>query len=135
MSDNNKRLILIVSGFIFVVAIILMMQGRDGSRTIVNQAGAVPNNDLMNFGDVVVQRQPFTLPDFGVVRAADKLQAIGACCADCRPSAGVRNSYAPAMPRTTIVFNEGDKGANVFNYYAPKPQTFKPYGIASAWRR
>lgn len=130
MSDEDKKRIVIVGGIIIIAAIILMLMGKN-SATVVQRGGAIPST-ANSFGDVIVNRQPFTIPDLGVIRGSDSLSAIGACCADCRPS-NAPKSYT-SFPSTTIVFNEGDKGPNIFNYYTPTPTRFTGTIITSGAR-
>lgn len=121
MTDKQKA---IAAGAVIlgVAALFLLFRSGANPNTVVasNSSGLEgPGNVTLQ--NLVFNRQPFTIPPLNVGAPWERLSAIGACCADCSGSSP-RQNYAPAASRgPTIVFNEGARGANVYNYFAAQP--------------
>lgn len=117
MNEKQKRIAIIIA--VIVMAIILFMRSSKGEASqVVNDNGEVALDNVSLPGVYIPERRSFTLPAFNVGNSARDLSAIGACCADCRPSSG-RQSFIMPSSGNTFVTNLGNAGANVFNYYQP----------------
>jgi hypothetical protein len=132
MNERDNRLIATFAVVVGFLLLFFMLSNKPKSNTIVNNQYDAKTPSA-SFGDIVLERRPFPLPNLGVTRNSATLQAIGACCTDCRPNAGLSNYAYASRPATNIIFNEGAKGPNVYNYFAPSPpvQSSKTYW----WRR
>jgi hypothetical protein len=119
MSKNDQKRLGIGAAIVLIAVLILLLL-RKRHNTVYNQSGNVVlggvNVPGYNFGP----RSPFVIPGLNAGQPWERLSAIGACCSDCAGSAP-RTNYAPASPALTIVFNEGNKGPNVYNYINPSP--------------
>jgi hypothetical protein len=113
MSDKDKKVVAIV-GAIILVVIALLFFGKKKS-VVYNQTGDVVLPAATLAGMPTFTRAPFVLPDLNYQNNAS-LSAIGACCSDCSEKAKPTQSYKSAANPLTFVFNEGNKGPNIFNY-------------------
>lgn len=116
MTEKEKKRLMIVVAVIAAIIIVFLLLRKAGNA--IYQQGTGSTN---NFGGAEIlmpdfERQPFVIPDFGY--DPTDLSAIGACCVDCGSSARqARTSYAPASDPVTLVYNAGNKGPNIYNYY------------------
>ena len=117
MTEPQKRLAIV--GAVAIIAIVLLLLSKNRSGV------SVQNSALPEFGDVIISgpnvtRTVFNIPGLDIGPEYERLSAIGACCSDCQRGSAPMN-YAPANGGPTIVFNEGNSGPNVYNYFSPAP--------------
>ncbi len=123
MKPRDKKLLLL--GGVAIVILLLLVFRRAANSTVVTQGGNVSLGDVSIPAVQFSERKPFSIPGFG--NPADRLSAIGACCSDCASTRPV-TAYRPAVAGPTIVFNEGQKGNNVYNFAPPPTYTVSTYG-------
>jgi len=131
MNDKQKAWG-IGAAIIVIAALFFLFRGGSTSAAVVqNVPGTTQAPGGVTVQNVTFNRDPFVIPTLNAGERWQGLSAIGACCADCS-GATPRQSYTPAGSRgPTIIFNEGDRGANVFNYFTPAPA---PVAQKPTWR-
>lgn len=127
---NDRQKALGIGAAILVIAALFFLFNRGGNANTVvrSNSGSLPQSQGVTLQQVTFNREPFTLPPLTVGERWQGLSAIGACCADCSGSTP-RQSAAPRASNSsgiTFVYNEGARGANVFNYIQPAPVVAKP---------
>lgn len=114
---KQQKTAAVIGGVILVLIIALFLRRRQ--QTIIQQGGGITLGGFSLPGiDMPPRGPPLVLPPFGINDA--NFSMIGACCADCS-GAGPRTSYMPAASRFTYVYNEGNRGPNIFVYQPPPP--------------
>jgi hypothetical protein len=127
MTGAQKKQLALVA--LFAIVAVLLWLLRRGSQTVIQQGGGLTLGGFSLPGFNMPPRgPPISLPPFGTNEA--DFSMIGACCSDCSGRTTGRQSYMPASP-FTYVYNEGNKGPNIFVYYPPAPPKPKSFMSAS----
>lgn len=136
MNDKQKAWGIGAAIIVIVALIFFFRSGSASAANVQNVSGGSFQPAGVTVQNYTFNREPFTIPALNVGERWQGLSAIGACCADCSGSTP-RQQYTPAGSNgPTIIFNEGDRGPNVFNYFNPAPTTYVPrsYGTIGSAR-
>lgn len=110
-----------------VLALVLALTFRKRD-TIIYQSEGLGNVTFggVQMGEIKVDvpRRDFVMPTFAL--PPDQFSMISGCCSDCGSKAETVG-YAPASDGVTLVFNEGNSGGSVFNYYETAETAQSPY--------
>jgi hypothetical protein len=134
MTDKEKAMAAGAAILAIAALFLLLRSGGNNDKIVRQNSGAMQQPGNVTLQQVTINREPLTIPRLEIPGGWENLSAIGACCADCSGSRP-RQSFEPAASRgPTIIFNEGARGPNVYNYYnpAPQPYTFRRQIIGRA---
>lgn len=131
MTKGDKRALYIGGAIIVVIALLLFM--RKSSTVIQQSSGSIVMPQSEGFTMPSFLRKPFVMPALPNIAPYERLSAIGACCSDCSEKKPTQ-SYTPSVNPLTIVFNEGNKGGNVYNYFqqVAAPRNLRGYASGTA---
>lgn len=124
MTNGKRKAIIYGCGFLMLVILFLMLRGRAGDQTTINNHGGLTvngggvTNNGSNFGPDFVPDNggPIVInsPNFGGPR---DMSMIGSCCSDCAVARPTFN-YAPASNGPTFVTNQASNGPTIFQYFS-----------------
>jgi hypothetical protein len=130
MTEKDKRAAIIIGVGIIAILLFLFWRGRGGllstaGNTVVNGAPfSLPAVGGISLGPIYYGDDGFTYTIPGLDLSGPDLSMIGACCSDCMQG-GDNGAYDPYSPNggPSYVYNMGDSGPTVYNYYQEAPSS------------
>jgi hypothetical protein len=119
MTEKQKKLAIIIGTVIIGIIILFWSRRATGGTTIVNQQGLAPIQVTIPSLNIP-ERSPIAIniPGLPAFTPYD-FNAISPCM--CNGAASLYQDTSNSGPAYEFVYNEGDSGPNVYNYYAPVP--------------
>ena len=118
MTEKQKQIAIVVG--VVLVAIFLLLKFRGTNTSNQGSDYTIPTVPVSQLGDIILQGgSPITIP--GLNFNDDRLQMIGACCADCSAARPTQLTW----PTTTNVYNAPSAGPTIYNYinYSAPPSS------------